>query len=274
MRALNVVLAVAVVAGLGFALLRQEPVNAQTSEPPPQPAQTQAPPPTGEPSNQLQGEVLEVLEVPSYVYLRIGEKGSGGTWTAVATAPIQVGQRVRVVSSTRMTSFRSATLDRTFDEIYFGTLDGQAAGGGEPQAELPAGNPHAGLGGGSDPHAGMADVKPAAPPSVGNVSKATGSDAYRVAEIHGKKRELAGKRIRIRGVVVKATGGILGKTYLHLRDGSGEEASGNHDLTVTSESTPKVGDTVTAEGIVAVDRDVGAGYRYDVILEDARLSAE
>jgi hypothetical protein len=36
----------------------------------------------------------------------------------------------------------------------------------------------------------------------------------------------------------------------------------------------KAGDTVTAEGVVALAKDIGAGYRYDVLVEQAKLHAQ
>lgn len=260
MRTINVVLAVAVVAGFGVALLQRQEGKAET------PATTaeQGSPPAATgvvsaPDNQavIEGEVLERLEVSGYVYLRIGAPATPGTWTAVASTPLAVGARARVVSSTRMESFRSETLDRTFDSIYFGELEGDVAA-----APAPLADPHQGLTLPSKPEA----VK------VGQVEKATGDNALRIDELYAKKSAWVGKTVRVRGVVVKSTSGILGKTFVHLRDGSGDEAAGTNDLTLTTEVEAVVGDTVTAEGVVAVDRDIGAGYRYAVIVEGARLN--
>jgi hypothetical protein len=35
-----------------------------------------------------------------------------------------------------------------------------------------------------------------------------------------------------------------------------------------------VGDTVLVTGVVHTDKDLGAGYHYDVIVENARIKAE
>jgi tartrate dehydratase beta subunit/fumarate hydratase class I family protein len=45
-------------------------------------------------------------------------------------------------------------------------------------------------------------------------------------------------------------------------------------LTVTTASRTKVGDTVLVTGTVATDRDFGAGYKYSVIIEDAKVVVE
>ena len=48
----------------------------------------------------------------------------------------------------------------------------------------------------------------------------------------------------MRGRVVKFLTQIMGKNWLHLRDGSGDAAAGTNDLTVTTNATVKVGDLV------------------------------
>ncbi|MSP91681.1 MAG: hypothetical protein EXR79_07740 [Myxococcales bacterium] len=63
--------------------------------------------------------------------------------------------------------------------------------------------------------------------------------------------------------------GILGRNWLHLRDNDGGE-----DLVVTSLQDAQPGQVVLANGKVAVDRDLGMGYQYDVLLEDATLVVE
>ena len=64
------------------------------------------------------------------------------------------------------------------------------------------------------------------------------------------------------------------KTWIHLQDGTGDGATGTNDLTVTTGDAVELGSVVTVRGVVGVDRDFGAGYRYDVIVEDATVHAE
>ena len=71
--------------------------------------------------------------------------------------------------------------------------------------------------------------------------------------------------------MVKSTPGIMGKTYLHLRDGSGDAAAGTNDITVTTTTTPAVGDVVLVEGPIVLDRDIGAGYKFPTLVEDAKV---
>ena len=97
-------------------------------------------------------------------------------------------------------------------------------------------------------------------------------DGKTVAEIYQEKAKLNGKRVTLRGKVVKYSEAIMGKNWLHLRDGTGKEPA--NDLTVTSQTKAKVGDTVLIEGVVTLEKDLGAGYKYDVIIEDARVKVE
>jgi hypothetical protein len=77
----------------------------------------------------------------------------------------------------------------------------------------------------------------------------------------------------VRGKIVKANAGIMGKNWLHLRDGYATGTAS--DLTVTTSAVaPKVGDTVLVTGKVSLNKDFGMGYQYDVIIEDAEVKVE
>ena len=103
------------------------------------------------------------------------------------------------------------------------------------------------------------------------VDKAAGADARTVAEVNAKRADLKGKTVVVRGKVVKFTPGVMGKNWVHLRDGSGADADGSNDLLVTTQDETKIGDVVVAKGVVATDRDFGAGYSYKVLLDEATL---
>ena len=60
----------------------------------------------------------------------------------------------------------------------------------------------------------------------------------------------------------------MGSNWVHIQDGSSEE---KFDLTITTSEKVKVGDVVTFEGTVAVDKDFGAGYKYEILVEQGKL---
>jgi len=114
-------------------------------------------------------------------------------------------------------------------------------------------------------------AKPGEEVDLSGIAKAEGGKT--VAEVFAEKASLAGKPVTVRGKVVKVNGGIMGKNWLHVRDGSGAE--GTNDLTVTtSGELPELGTIVVVTGPVTLDKDFGMGYQYAVILEDAEVKAE
>ena len=117
-------------------------------------------------------------------------------------------------------------------------------------------------------HAGFAK-----PVDVGDVkvAKATGPDARTIAEIVGKRTALKDKPVLVRGKVVKYTPGVLGKNWVHLRDGSGSATEYTNDILVTTSDQTKLGEIVTAKGVVHTNKDFGAGYAYKVLIEEAKL---
>lgn len=200
------------------------------------------------PSAPLTGVVLEVRDVEAYTYLRLKTR-NGETWAAVAKTAIKKGARVAIENTMLMTNFESKSLNKTFDKIVFGTLSDDR--GGMAAA-------HAGM----DKPAAVTDVK---------VAKASGPNARTVSEIAGGKTTLKDTTVLVRGTVVKFNSNIMGRNWVHLRDGSGSAADNTNDLLVTTKDTAKVGDVVVAKGMVHTDRDFGAGYRYKVLVEDASL---
>jgi hypothetical protein len=78
--------------------------------------------------------------------------------------------------------------------------------------------------------------------------------------------------VTVRGKVVKYNEKILGKNWLHLRDGSGSDADRTNDITVTTQDSAKVGDIVTVKGTLRLSRDFGSGYTYPVIIEEAKVA--
>ena len=227
--------------------------------------------PATEPSSDsLQGRVREVIEVAKYTYLRLATS-QGEIWAAVSKAPVAVDSDVTVENPTRMEHFESATLKRTFDVIYFGNLP--TAGGAAP-SELPPGHPSIDS---ADPptqvHGALSPTTPTAGAPDVKVARASGKNARSISELFAESTQLEGKLVRVRGQVVKVTAGGLGKTYLRLRDGSGARPE-ERELVVTSQVEAQLGVVSTFEGTLRTQVDVGIGFRYPVMLADAKVVAD
>jgi hypothetical protein len=201
------------------------------------------------------GVVLEVRDVESYTYLRLKTK-DGETWAAVGKAPVRKGAKVTIENVMVMKDFESKALKKTFQTILFGTLagaEGSAPGAGNDMAAA-----HAGLPRTTD----TGDI---------HVDKAGGANARTVAEIMTKGADLKDKPVVVRGKVVKYNPGIMGKNWIHLRDGSGSAADSTNDVLVTTTQQAKAGDVLTVKGVVRTDKDFGSGYAYKVLIEEATL---
>jgi hypothetical protein len=203
----------------------------------------------------LTGKVLERIAASPYCYLRL-QTARGEVWAAVPEAKAEKGSEVTVVNPMLMSNFESKTLNRTFPEIFFGSL----AGADQATAEAPAAGTPAPMG-----------APAPAPVLIDKVDRASGSDAHTVAEIWAQKGPLKDKTVSIRGKVVKYNPSVMGRNWIHLQDGSGDPTKGTHDITVTSQDAVAKGDLVTAKGVVRVDKDFGSGYTYGMLVEDAKI---
>jgi hypothetical protein len=103
------------------------------------------------------------------------------------------------------------------------------------------------------------------------VTKATGADARTVAEIVAGRTGLKDKNVVVRAKVVKFTPGVMGKNWLHVRDGTGSATDGSNDLVVTTNDETAVGAVVLVKGVVRTDVNLGSGYSYAVLVGDATL---
>ena len=209
------------------------------------------------PGGTITGALREQIPVGPYVYVRL-ETVNGELWAAVNQEPLTIGTTVTVHNVMLMERFQSPSLNRTFERIYFGSLE-------------PTGT---GPGGAAEPPAAMAS--PGTPAvtdaKVGLIARAAGPSARTIGELWAAKRAAAGTTVTVRGVVVKYNAGVMGKNWIHLQDGSGTAAAGTNDLAVTSQDAATIGDTITISGTVRVDRDFGAGYTYPLLVEDAKVA--
>jgi hypothetical protein len=216
------------------------------------------------PPGMVRGEVLETMNAGGYTYVFM-DTGQDQRWIAALETPVAVGDIVQTDQGMAMNGFTSKTLNRTFNVVYFVSGLQNLSGGSQPTAqasgEMPAGHP--------DVSGGAAVPAVAAVPDIEAVE-----EGKNVAYVYANKDELAGNEITLRGKVVKYNPGILGWNFIHIQDGSGDAASGNNDLIVTTKADTAVGETVVLTGNIVLDKDFGAGYSYPVLLEDASVTTE
>ncbi len=223
--------------------------------------------PSASPSLTVTGDVQEVINVENFTYLNIKTK-DGNVWAAIINTRIQNGSRVTLENVTAMKNFESKSLKKTFPTVLFGSLrSSDVAKTSSLGIEKYMSIAHPAL-----VSAKTSQIQSAPATNIDDkIAKAIGQHAATVEEVIKKSAQLKGKPVLIRGKVVKYNAAIMGKNWLHLRDGSGDEASHSNDILVTTIAQAQVGEVVTVKGIVATDKDFGAGYSYNVLIEDATL---
>jgi hypothetical protein len=190
----------------------------------------------------------EIIQVTGYTYVRVSSDVSD-YWIAINKADVEEGKTYYWSKGAEMKDFTSTELKRTFPSIFFVQDFTDQPITGLPQI----------------PTTSMAGRQQ--PPEYRGIVIPKAEEGVTVAGLYANKSSLAGKKIRICGQVVKFSGGIMNKNWVHIQDGTKDGV--NYDLAVTTQDLLKVGDVVVFEGIVTLNKDVGAGYFYDVILEDA-----
>ena len=88
-------------------------------------------------------------------------------------------------------------------------------------------------------------------------------ESIKISELVNNKTKYNGKEVLITGKCTKINANIMGRNWIHLKDGSKDD----FDLVITSSDVVKEGETVTMSGIVVLEKDFGAGYKYDLIIE-------
>jgi hypothetical protein len=212
------------------------------------------------PGVSMSGKVVETMNSGGYTYVQV-DTGKEKVWAAAPEFKTKVGEQVDLPDGVPMQNFHSNTLNRDFPVIYFVTSVGDRASGAAAKGgESAAGHPPA--------------AAASAPPKVDLKGIAKAKGGVTVGELYADKSKLSGKEVTLRGKVVKFNPQIMSKNWLHVRDGSGDDAAHTNDLTVTTNVNAKVGDTVLVNGKVTLDKDFGYGYKYGVILEDAKVTVE
>jgi hypothetical protein len=201
------------------------------------------------------GTVLETSSGGGYTYMHIDENGSK-YWIAGPQSNLGKGSQVRFDEQMWMHDFQSKALNRKFDSIMFVGAIQPASGASGKSSSTGASVKKA------------VSTKKAASAKVKILKPAT---SYPIRELYAKSDELNGKLVRVKGTVIKVSSGILGRNWVHIQDGT--IYMGSSSIIFTSpDDRAEVGDEITAQGTLETDKDFGAGYFYDVIVQNSSFS--
>lgn len=218
------------------------------------------------------GNVLETIDGGGYTYAKVDQDGNA-YWIAGPKSNVAVGASISYIEQMIMTDFTSKALNKKFDTLMFvsaivpanqaaHTKD-EACEDCDDKKELKV-----------DPAAAAipAHPVPAVTAPMAPIKIAKNAKGYSVEELYAKKDSLKDKSIKLNAKVVKVSKGIMGKDWVHLQDGSG--SAGTDDIIATSvNSTVQVGDDVTTDGVVKTNIDLGYGYKFSIIIEEAKFSS-
>jgi len=88
-----------------------------------------------------------------------------------------------------------------------------------------------------------------------------------ISDLVADPKKFEGKKIHLKGKCVKINANIMGLHWIHFQDGTKDD----YDLVITSKTLVKQGSTVTISAVVVLNKDFGAGYNYDLILEEGKV---
>ncbi len=190
--------------------------------------------------------VKEVLNANAYTYL-LATEGEKEYWIAIPKTEVTVGKTYTYEGGMEMKKFESKDLKRTFDSVFF--VEG-----------LTDPNPPAVTEKAIDPKA----IAPKTELAKGITLAKGGISLF---DLYSTRDKLAGKTVILTGKVTKFMPEIMNKNWIHLQDGT--SFNGFNDITITSLEKLKVDEIVSLKGKVVLNKDLGSGYKYDILIEDA-----
>jgi len=194
------------------------------------------------------GILQEAIQTSNYTYLRLQDNGED-TWLAVPKMKADLGETYYYQGGMEMKNFHSKELGRDFDRVLF--IEKVA----KSEEDLNSDNQEN----------YRSNIKSSIVKSVTKLEPA--KDGITIAELFANKEKYVGKTVKIKGQVTKYNAAIMKKNWVHIQDGT--EYDGKFDLVFTSDQEFKVGDVVTIEGEVSLNKDFGYGYSYEILIENA-----
>jgi hypothetical protein len=186
-------------------------------------------------SESYQVKAIEVLQTSKYSYLWVEGEGDGLSvgepyWIATLKNDFIAGEEYVYTGRLFKEDFESKEFGRVFDQIYL-----------------------------------VSFIEKTNPTNPTTPINATVEGVVSIAEIVSNAGIYAGTKVKVQGKVVKVNDAIMDRNWIHLVDGSADD----YDFVITSNVSVPVGLTVAFEGLISTNRDFGAGYKYELLMEDA-----
>jgi len=217
------------------------------------------------------GTVIYTKNAGNYTYIRLKEAGKE-VWLATSPLQVSVGDPIEYMGGDVMKKFESKAMNKTFDEIRFVTRIRVVKNGPLPDNQAMASITHPKVGskdGLKESAEGAPKSSPVvAVPKKGEIEKA--EKGKTVEEIYSGRDKLKDRPVTLRGKVIKVSRNILKKNWITLSDGTGTKPD-DRIVAVTTDNVA-LGETATLRGIVKTDVNLGGGYKYKVLIDEAGLA--
>jgi hypothetical protein len=193
--------------------------------------------------------VNEVLPTSKYVYLFVNE-GDEKFWVATVKQEVNVGDSYMYKGGIMKKNFESKEYNRVFDVVYLVT--NLVPINRTPKSE-----------------SNKAEVESSQQEDItekGELIEHEGS--IKINELVSNPQKYKGQTIQLTGRVNKINPNIMKRNWIHLQDGSKDD----YDLVITSNTFVPEGSIITIQGVVTLNIDFGAGYKYDILVENGELT--
>lgn len=200
-------------------------------------------------------EISEVLPGNRYLYALVEENGRQ-FWISTGKKDVKKGESYYYTESILKTQFESKEHNRVFDTLYLVT---------ELVPESHGQDMH---GFSSSPIDGEQVQIIKKSMIKEQDSAAVFAGRIKIAELVDNPDKYAGKKVELTGVCTKVNAGIMGRNWLHLKDGSRD----SYDLVITSPEMAEKGSEITIRAIVRLNVDLGSGYSYPILLENGVIA--
>lgn len=205
-------------------------------------------------SSSKQGIVKEVLNTERYSYLNL-EKDDGSTfWIAISKQAVQIGDKIAFEDGILKHNFESKEFNRMFETIYLVSRFEQFRKNSANQSNTFSAKEN------------IVRSKSEKESLQKGSSGSAPEGSIAISSIIQNPGKYQDEEVTIHGLVVKVNYNIMGRNWVHLQNKENKD----FDLTITTNDQVMEGEEVTFTGAILLDQDFGAGYRYEVIMENAK----
>lgn len=189
--------------------------------------------------------VDSVIQTSNYTYVKATTDLNTKAWYALPKKDIQIKENYYYYNAVEMKDFKSTELKRIFASVLF--INDLI----NPEEFSPET---------SQKQKTEVVKKHVISPSENGIT---------IAELFTNRAKYNNKIIKVKGEVSKYNDGIMKRNWIHLTDNSPD--SKGYDFTATTQMVVAVGEIITLEGKIVLNKDFGSGYFYEVLMEDGKV---